>query len=224
MVALQGWAQQLEGGGLLRGAVRLNELLNPGFFLTALRQQTARVSQLPLNPNPSPTPTPTPSPNQARVSQLPMDGLHLVCALSAAELGDTALSFEVDGLLLQGASCAAPHGLAPLAEGAGTFAPLPPLHLAWVATDRRDPYPLDKSALIPIYENQTRESLLSEVRLDPYPNPSPNSNPNPNPSPTPNPNPNPNPNPGPNQVRLPCTSTESIWLQAGCALFLSVDA
>ena len=94
-----------------------------------------------------------------------MDGLHLVCALSAAELGDTALSFEVDGLLLQGASCAAPHGLAPLAEGAGTFAPLPPLHLAWVATDRRDPYPLDKSALIPIYENQTRESLLSEVRL-----------------------------------------------------------
>ena len=141
MVALQGWAQQLEGGGLLRGAVRLNELLNPGFFLTALRQQTARVSQL------------------------PMDGLHLVCALSAAELGDTALSFEVDGLLLQGASCAAPHGLAPLAEGAGTFAPLPPLHLAWVATDRRDPYPLDKSALIPIYENQTRESLLSEVRL-----------------------------------------------------------
>ena len=200
MVALQGWAQQLEGGGLLRGAVRLNELLNPGFFLTALRQQTARVSQL------------------------PMDGLHLVCALSAAELGDTALSFEVDGLLLQGASCAAPHGLAPLAEGAGTFAPLPPLHLAWVATDRRDPYPLDKSALIPIYENQTRESLLSEVRLDPNPNPSPNSNPNPNPSPTPNPNPNPNPNPGPNQVRLPCTSTESIWLQAGCALFLSVDA
>ena len=141
MVALQGWAQQLEGGGLLRGAVRLNELLNPGFFLTALRQQTARVSQL------------------------PMDALHLVCALSAAELGDTALSFEVDGLLLQGASCAAPHGLAPLADGAGTFAPMPPLHLAWVATDRRDPYALDKSALISVYENQTRESLLSEVRL-----------------------------------------------------------
>ena len=63
MVALQGWAQQLEGGGLLRGAVRLNELLNPGFFLTALRQQTARVSQLPLNPYPSPTPSPTPSPS-----------------------------------------------------------------------------------------------------------------------------------------------------------------
>ena len=58
--------------------MRLNELLNPGFFLTALRQQTARVSQL------------------------PMDGLHLVCALSAAELGDAPLSFEVLRLALGG--------------------------------------------------------------------------------------------------------------------------
>ena len=88
---------------------------------------------------------------------------------------------------MQGASCAPPHGLAPLADGAATFAPLPPLHLAWVATDRRDPYPRDKSALISVYENQTRESLLSEIRL-------------------------------------PCTGSESVWLQAGCALFLSVDA
>ena len=78
LIALQGWAQQLESGSLLRGAVRLNELLNPGFFLTALRQQTARVSQL------------------------PMDGLHLVCALSAAELGDAPLSFEVLRLALGG--------------------------------------------------------------------------------------------------------------------------
>jgi len=70
----------------------------------------------------------------------------------------------VDGLLVQGASCAPPHGLAPLADGAATFAPLPPLQLAWVATDRRDPYPRDKSALISVYENQTRESLLSEAR------------------------------------------------------------
>jgi len=97
LIALQGWAQQLESGSLLRGAVRLNELLdpnhkpnpnpnpnpnpdpnqvrlnellNPGFFLTALRQQTARVSQLPMdgthlvsNPNPSPSPNPNPSLN-----------------------------------------------------------------------------------------------------------------------------------------------------------------
>ena len=44
-----------------------------------------------------------------------------------------------------------------------------------------------KSALVPVYENQSREALLSEVRL-------------------------------------PCTGTEAVWLQAGCALFLSVDA
>ena len=42
----------------------------------------------------------------------------LVCALGPAELGDATLRFEVDGLLLQGASCAAPHGLVPLADGA----------------------------------------------------------------------------------------------------------
>ena len=27
-----------------------------------------------------------------------------------------------------------------------------------------------------------------------------------------------------NEIRLPCTGGEAIWLQAGCALFLSVEA
>ena len=137
LIALQGWAQQLESGSLLRGAVRphispylpmpphsspyrldavrldellnpnhkpnpnphphphpnpnpnpnpnpdpnpnpnpnpdpdqvrLSELLNPGFFLTALRQQTARVSQLPMDgthrvSNPNSNPNPNPNPN-----------------------------------------------------------------------------------------------------------------------------------------------------------------
>ena len=47
---------------------------------------------------------------------------------------------------------------------------------------------------------------------------------NASPTPTPSPTPSPTPTPTPNQVRLPCTGSESVWLQAGCALFLSVDA
>ena len=88
---------------------------------------------------------------------------------------------------MQGGSCAPPHGLAPLADGATTFSPMPPLHMAWVASDRPPPVPVERSALVPIYEDPSREVLLSEVRL-------------------------------------PCTNDESVWLQAGCALFLSVDS
>ena len=141
LTALQGWQQALEMGQLLRAPVKLSELLNPAFFLTALRQQTAR---------------------QARV---PMDGLRLMCGLNATDLGDAPLRFQVDGLLVQGASCAAPHGLAPLADGAPTFAMMPPIHLAWLPHDARQPYPAERSALIPVYENQSREVLLSELRL-----------------------------------------------------------
>ena len=42
---------------------------------------------------------------------------------------------------------------------------MPPLHLSWLAIGGRQPYAVEKSALVPVYENQSREVLLSELRL-----------------------------------------------------------
>ena len=53
----------------------------------------------------------------------------------------------------------------PLADGAPTFSQRPPGHRADVPTGGRAVYAADKSALLPLYEDQTREVLLTELRL-----------------------------------------------------------
>jgi len=158
--ALERWHSGARDGSLLQGPLCLKDLLNPAFFLTALRQQTARVARV------------------------PMDSLRLSCALSAQELPQVALAFQIEGLLLQGALCGAPQGLAPLTSESATFSQMPILHLAWVSKDERLPYSIERSALIPLYLDPDREQLLSELRL-------------------------------------PCSGSESQWLQAGVAMFLS---
>ena len=45
--ALQRWAGKARDGSLLGAPLRLDELLHAAFFLTALRQQTARQARLP---------------------------------------------------------------------------------------------------------------------------------------------------------------------------------
>jgi hypothetical protein len=139
--ALQQWAARARDGSLLGQALRLDELLHAAFFLTALRQQTAR---------------------QAR---LPMDQLRLSCALAPNQLPQCPLAFALDGLLLQGAVCAPPAGLAPNAPDAPTYSPMPLLHCAWVPKDARDPYPPDRSASVALYLDKERETCLAELRL-----------------------------------------------------------
>ena len=141
IVALGRWQQAANSGTLLREPIRLSELLSPSFFLTALRQQTARQAQL------------------------PMDSLRLSSALEAQLLGGASLRVQIDGLLLQGAACAPPQGLHPLPQDAPIFATMPPLHIAWVPKDTPDPYPADRSALLPLYLDPEREVQLGELRL-----------------------------------------------------------
>lgn len=141
MSALLEWHQRLLSNSLLASPLRLSELLNPAFFLTALRQQTAR---------------------QDRV---PMDSLRLACALDPSQLGGASLRFAIDGLLLQGATCTPQQGLVPLAAEDATFAVVPALHLAWVPNSQPETYPLERSAKIPVYLNPQREAALAELRL-----------------------------------------------------------
>ena len=48
------------------------------------------------------------------------------------------LSFQVAGVLIQGAVCTSPQGLAPLAADAPTLSPMPTLYLAWVSVQERE--------------------------------------------------------------------------------------
>ena len=118
IVALGRWQQASLSGSLLNSPLRLNELLSPSFFLTALRQQTAR---------------------QANV---PMDTLRLVAALEPQLLQQAPLRVQVDGLLVQGALCQPPQGLREIMSAdAPIFSAMPPVHLAWVPLSAPEPYP-----------------------------------------------------------------------------------
>ena len=141
IVALIRWQQASLAGNLLSSPLRLNELLSPSFFLTALRQQTAR---------------------QAAV---PMDSLRLACALEAQLLSGAELRVQIDGLLLQGAECMPPQGLQPLPAEAPTLCVMQALHLAWVPRETADPYTADRSALLPLYLDLNREVHLGDLRL-----------------------------------------------------------
>ena len=159
-------ARVARGGGLgtlLQRPLRLADLLHPAFFLTALRQRTARRALA------------------------PMDSLRLAAARAGA-LPPAPRSTSNSTASSSRARAARRRGLEPIAADAPTFSPMPQLYLAWVAGGEAAPmYSADKSTLLPLYLDPEREALLAELRL-------------------------------------PCTGTESQWLQAGAALFLSSDA
>jgi hypothetical protein len=83
---VQQWQKRQQTGELLTSPLNLGELLNPSFFLTALRQQAARETRV------------------------PMDSLSLRAALKQSHLQGASLTVCVEGLLLQGATCSAPQG------------------------------------------------------------------------------------------------------------------
>ena len=94
-----------------------------------------------------------------------MDGLRLCCALTPAALPSSPLPFQVDALVLQGALCSAPAGLAPVSADAPVYSPVPTLHFAWVESNVKDPYPPERSTVVPLYLDLDRSTLLGELRL-----------------------------------------------------------
>ena len=133
------WHAAAGSGTLLQRPLRLADLLHP-FFLTALRQQTAR---------------------RARA---PMDSLRLAAALDAGALPrGAALHVQLDGLLLQGwlraaaASSRSPPTRPPSRRCRSST--------SWVAGGEYLVYSADKSTLLPLYLDPEREALLAELRL-----------------------------------------------------------
>lgn len=141
VVALQEWQSRMHSGQLLRAPLNLSDLLNPSFFLTALRQQTARQSKT------------------------PMDSLRLVCSLESGALASAVLTFQVEGLLIQGATCSAPQGLGPVNADAPIFTAMPMLYFAWVSSTQPELHPAERSAVLPLYLDAEREIELAQLRL-----------------------------------------------------------
>lgn len=55
--------------------------------------------------------------------------------------------------------------MSPLGVDAPTYSLLPSLCIAWVQAGHPDPYPAERSALLPLYLTPDREVQLGELRL-----------------------------------------------------------
>merc|ERR1712216_904356 len=121
----------------------LSELFEPGTFLNAMRQQTAR---------------------ELRCS---MDALKLVSSWSAKKMRKAALSVSVEGLLVQGASFDGKL----LAEADSNASELTKLgdgvcvSLAYVPKSEPEPYGKGEAIGVPLYFSTAREQVLVEVAM-----------------------------------------------------------
>lgn len=138
--AIEQWAASAAAGSLLDGAspLDLSELLHPGAFLNALRQQTARALSTPL------------------------DALRLDSAWDSGRLRGATLAVPVAGLLIQGASFEGSR-LTALDADAPVSRAVPTVTLAWVPADAAPVYPHALRA--PLYLTADRARVLTEVSL-----------------------------------------------------------
>ena len=142
--ALLGWLGKCDKAALLDGATRLSDLFTPKVFLNALRQQTARTT------------------NQ------PIDALKLVGAFKRTLLPtgiDDGLVVCVSGLLLQGCGFAG-DVLSPLQADSPSVIALPDAYFCYIGKQEMEPYPDAQGGLaVPLYYSANREQLVCEVRM-----------------------------------------------------------
>jgi len=139
--ALAGWAAAAASGGrLLSSPLHLSDLFNPGTFLNALRQQSARRLGVPL------------------------EGTKLISAFDASKLGGAQLQVTLDGLLVENA-CVERDELAD--AGTAELSRSPTLTLAYVGLDHPEPYRGHKgeTLTVPVYHSASREKHLVDLRV-----------------------------------------------------------
>jgi len=145
-VALSKWVQRVNKGSLLDEVLYLDELFNPGTFLNALRQQTARVTSS------------------------SMDTLKLVSQWGkGARIRSADISITVAGLSLQGASFDGEH-LSECHSSASELSSVEQVTIAYVQRTEPHPYPEDSCIGVPLYYTMDRETLLVELAMPTKPN------------------------------------------------------
>eukprot|EP00501_MAST-03F_sp_TOSAG23-6_P000982 GSMAST32.ASY1.ANO1.1018.1 assembled CDS len=137
--AVHHWRELINSKSLLDSPLNLADLLHPGTFLNALRQETSRVTKCPL------------------------DDLKLISAWDRS-LVKGSLKVCVEGLLLQGAVFTDK-----VLEEANVndleLMSAPTCYIGFVPNDTVEPYGSENTLHAPLYYNTSRERLLTELGL-----------------------------------------------------------
>ncbi|DBA00111.1 TPA: hypothetical protein N0F65_000402 [Lagenidium giganteum] len=141
--ALNEWQDAASSGKLLSHGLDLSDLLHPGTFLNALRQQSAR---------------------ELKCS---MDGMKLISCWEKDKLSSGKGShewFEITHLLLQGASFEG-GALVEASSDAQELVTVPSCFVTYARDDAVEMYTKDTCIKVPLYYSTSRERLLVEISM-----------------------------------------------------------
>ncbi|KAF1791084.1 P-loop containing nucleoside triphosphate hydrolase [Phytophthora cactorum] len=139
--ALSEWQEAVSTGQLLTKGLDLSELLHPGTFLNALRQQSAREQKC------------------------SMDGMKLLSCWERERLSGTKVEwFELTRLLLQGASFEGGTLLEAVPDAQELVA-VPSCYVAFVREDAQEMYEKENCIKTPLYYATDRERMLVEISM-----------------------------------------------------------
>ena len=138
-LALGGWVERCQAGTLLTSPADLSELFNPAVFLNALRQESARRLNLPIN-------------SLEFVSHWgPSSGL------SKAKCPVTIEGLTIEGALFDG------HKLVECARDSPSNSPISNCSVAWVPAGQGGNK--DNQLETPVYYNSLREQQVTSIRI-----------------------------------------------------------
>jgi len=138
-LALGGWVERCQAGTLLTSPADLSELFNPAVFLNALRQESARRLNLPIN-------------SLEFVSHWgPSSGL------SKAKCPVTIEGLTIEGSLFDG------HKLVECARDSPSNSPISNCSVAWVPAGQGGNK--DNQLETPVYYNSLREQQVTSIRI-----------------------------------------------------------
>ena len=127
-------------GSILSKDLDLSDLLHPGTFLGALRQETAR---------------------QYRIS---MDDLKLVNSWSrGGSISGSKVTIKVEGLMVEGAIF--DGKLVPTSHDSPTYSLAPTCTMAWVPKSGKDHYSKSESIKLPMYYSNEREQIVAQLDM-----------------------------------------------------------
>ncbi|TMW62553.1 hypothetical protein Poli38472_005171 [Pythium oligandrum] len=142
--ALLDWREAASSGKLLARGLDLSDLLHPGTFLNALRQQSAR---------------------ELKCS---MDGMKLISCWEKEKISESGASklewFEITRLLLQGASFEGGM-LVEACSDAQELVTVPSCYVAYARDDAKEMYAKESCIKAPLYYSTSRERLLVEIAM-----------------------------------------------------------
>jgi len=138
--ALNKWLDRVESGRLLDDAVDLSDLFNPGTFLNALRQQTAR---------------------HLGVS---MDRTKLVSSLNKTALSGNDTVAVIEGLQLEGAELERGR-LVAMTPASPDSCTCPPVYITFCSTTHPGPFGGVSTLPVPTYLSSSRESHLVDLEI-----------------------------------------------------------